>query len=102
LEGALPSSETGFFIFSGLPVDIPGLHDCDSMADRLDCLDQFIEQGLGAELLGRAKATVRELSFAVGNLDEFQAIFSNRTLLSYFPFVEHYVFCENFGKWSGS
>jgi hypothetical protein len=96
--GSSPSLDTGLFIFAGLPVDIPGVGDGASIADRLDCLDQFIEQGLGADIAERAKASVRSLSFASGDEDEFRAIFSSRALLCYFPFVQHYVFCEAFGK----
>jgi hypothetical protein len=86
------------FIFTGLPLDIPGIGEGASITDRIDCLDQFLEQGLGVELLEKAKTSVRNLIFATGDENEFRSIFSNRTLLSYFPFVQHYIFCESFAK----
>jgi hypothetical protein len=86
------------FIFAALPLDIPGVGDGASVGDRIDCLDQFLEQGLGAELLNRAKESVRSFVFGEGDEDEFRAIFSDRSLLCYFPFVMYYIFCETFEK----
>lgn len=91
-----PSKETGFFYFSGLPIDIPGVEDCDSMDDRLDCLNQFLEQGLGQEGTEEAKQVVRSISMEDGSESDFKKVFSNKGLLAYFPFVEHYIFCENY------
>jgi hypothetical protein len=93
-----PSIDTGLFLFTGLPLDIPGMKACGSIEDRLDCLQQFLEQGLGADMAERAKNCVRGIvAGSIGN-EQFGQVFSNQGVLVYFPFVQHLVFCEQFGK----
>jgi hypothetical protein len=93
-NGISASSETGFFIFTGLPLDIPGIQDVDKIEDRMDCLQQFLEQGLGSELTETAKNCVRRIGLGEAKPSEFGKVFSNRGLIAYFPFVQHYIFCE--------
>ena len=94
--GFTASSETGYFYCNGLPIDIPSILDCDSMADRLDCIQQFLEQGLGTDGVEDAKQCIAKISYEDGTSDDFKKVFSNRGLLVYFPFVEQYIFCEHY------
>ena len=94
--GFAPSSETGYFYCNGLPIDIPSIQDCDSMADRLDCIQQFLEQGLGIDGVEDAKQCISNIGYSDGTATDFKRVFSNRGLLVYFPFVEQYIFCEHY------
>lgn len=94
----IPSLEAGFFYFTGLPLDIPGIADVESMEERLDCLQQFLEDGLGSEGAESAKICVRKVSLESRDPAELRKVFSNNGLLVYFPFVEHYIFCEQFAN----
>ncbi|OHT09599.1 hypothetical protein TRFO_21489 [Tritrichomonas foetus] len=91
------SHETGLFYFNGLPIDIPGV-DSITCLERADCLIQFIEQGLGPEMLQEAK----DFLLVAPKMDEkeaetkFREVFSNPEEMKYYPFVQHLLFCENF------
>ena len=99
IDIARMSHETGFFYFNSLPIDIPGV-DMYDIAGRIDCLVQFIEQGLGPDLLDNARQLVFEAAQMSNEAatERFKEVFTNPEEAKYYPFVQHLIFCEHFNE----